>query len=110
MSHVVNVIFVDCLPEIEQKYNEWYNKIHIPMIMKYDGVLKTTRYQLLKGPEGQTRYMTVYEFKSQKAMDSFPESAVFADVDKELHTSWKGPEFTVKTAAQYEMMKAWEKE
>jgi len=109
MSRVVNVVFVDCLPEVEKKYNEWYNKIHIPMIMKYEGIIGATRYQLLKGPEGQTQYMTVYEFLNQQAMDSFPQSKVFAEVDKELHGTWKGPEFTVKSAVQYEEIKTWHK-
>jgi hypothetical protein len=109
MSQAIHIVFVDCLPEIEEKYNEWYNNVHIPMIMKYSGILGATRYKLLDGPQGQSRYFTVYEFRDQQAMESFPESPEFAAVDKELHKTWKGPEFTVKLAAKYEVMKTWAK-
>jgi hypothetical protein len=109
MNQAINFVFVDCQPEIENKYNEWYNNVHIPMIMKYDGILRTTRYKLLTGPQGQARYFTVYEFKDQKAMDSFPKSPEYMAVDKELHETWKGPEFNIKLAAQYEVIKTWAK-
>ena len=108
-TRVINVVEVDCQPEVDKKYNEWYNEVHIPMIMKYDGILKATRYQLLHGPQGQSRYLTIYEFKDKDAMDSFPNSPEYAAVDEEMKQTWKGKEFEVKLAAQYEMIKSWGK-
>lgn len=109
MKHVINMVLVDCQPSVEAKYNKWYNEVHIPLIMKYSGIVGTTRYQLLKGPEGQARYLTIYEFKDQQAMDDFPKSAEYKVVDDELHATWKGPEFKVQAAAQYEVIKNWAK-
>ncbi len=107
MTRVINMVLVDCQPEIEQQYNRWYNEVHIPLIMQYSGIVETTRYQLLKGPENQARYLTIYEFKDQQAMDAFPLSPEFRVVDAELHSSWKGSEFTIKAAAQYALIKKW---
>jgi hypothetical protein len=109
MSHVINAVFVDCQPEIKAKYNQWYNDVHIPMCLRYEGMIGATRYELLSGPEGQARYLTIYEFTDQNAMDSFPKSSEFTAVDQELHQTWKGPEFTIKAAAQYSVIKSWKK-
>jgi hypothetical protein len=105
----INMVMVDCRPDVENKYNEWYNGVHIPMILRYDGMRRATRYQLLKGPEGHARYLTIYEFRDQGAMDAFPASPEFTAVNAELHRTWKGTEFEIKLAAQYEETGTWGK-
>jgi len=108
-KRVIHVVEVDCNPEVATKYNKWYNEVHIPMILKYEGILRATRYQLLSGPPGQARYLTIYEFKDQGAMEAFPQSTVYAAVDEELKQTWKGKEFQIKMAAKFEMIGTWAK-
>jgi quinol monooxygenase YgiN len=108
-KQAIHMVEVDCKPEVEIKYNKWYNEVHIPMILRYDGILRATRYQLLSGPPGQARYLTIYEFKDQDAMESFPKSPEYTAVDEELKQTWKGKEFEVKLAAKFEMIGTWGK-
>ena len=109
-KRAIHVVEVDCKPEVETKYNKWYNEVHIPMILKYKGALRATRYQLLSGPPGQARYLTIYEFKDQEAMEAFPKSPEYTAVDEELRQTWKGKEFDIKMAAKFEMIGTWGKQ
>jgi hypothetical protein len=96
------MVMVDCRTEVEEKYNQWYNEVHIPLCLKYDGMLRATRYRLIKGPSGHARYLTVYEFKDQNAMDAFPNSPQCIAATHEMHETWHEDDFRIKLAAQYE--------
>ena len=109
VKKAIHLVEVDCKPEVRAKYNKWYNEVHIPMILKYDGMLQTTRYELLSGPPGQAKYLTIYEFKDQAAMEAFPNSTEYTAVDNELKNTWKGKEFEVRMAAKFEMIGTWGK-
>ena len=102
MTTAINMVMVDCQPAVEEKYNAWYNEVHIPMCLKYDGMLRAARYRLVTGPSGQSKYLTVYEFKDQKAMDAFPNSPECIAAIQEMHHTWHDKEFEIKLAAQYE--------
>jgi antibiotic biosynthesis monooxygenase (ABM) superfamily enzyme len=98
----INTVMVDCRPEVEAKYNEWYDRVHIPMCLKYEGMLRATRYRLLKGPTGHARYLTVYEFRDRDAMDAFPNSQECRAAIQEMHQTWREEDFSIKLTAQYE--------
>jgi quinol monooxygenase YgiN len=108
-KRAIHLVEVDCIPEIEDKYNKWYNEVHIPLILKYDGVLRATRYRLINGPPEQPKYLTIYEFKDEEAMEAFPQSPEFIVVDEEMKQTWQGKEFEVKLAAKFEMIATWQK-
>lgn len=109
MTAVINMVMVDCLTEVEKKYNEWYNKVHIPMCLEYERMLRATRYRLLKGPLGHARYLTVYEFKDQNAMDTFPNSPECKAATLEMRQTWSEKDFEIKLAAQYETIGIFER-
>jgi quinol monooxygenase YgiN len=106
---VINMVEVDCRSDVDKKYNEWYNTVHIPMLLKNDGLLRATRYQLLRGPQGQARYLTVYEFRDRAAMDAFPKTPECTAATDEMNATWKEKGFQIKLAAQYEMIGTWGK-
>ncbi len=45
-------------PKHEKEFNEWYNKEHIPALLKVSGVLGASRYTSL---EGTPKYTAIYE-------------------------------------------------
>lgn len=100
-AHAINLVMVDCRPEVEARYNDWYDHVHIPMLLKYGGMVRATRYQLLSGPAGQARYLTVYEFKDRAAMDAFPKTPECQAATEEMRATWPSGEFEIKLAAQY---------
>ena len=99
---VINMVMVDCRSEVEPQYNKWYDEVHIPMCLRYDGMLRATRYRLTRGPSGHARYLTVYEFKDQHAMDEFPNSPECKASIQEMRQTWQDNDFQIKLAAQYE--------
>ncbi len=107
-AHVINMVMVDCRPEVEARYNDWYSNVHIPMLLKYKGMVRATRYQLLKGPAGHAKYLTVYEFTDKAAMDAFPQTPECQAAIAEMRASWPSSEFEIKLAAQYEVMRVFE--
>ena len=34
---IINIITTQCPTDDEVKFNKWYNEVHIPMLMKYQG-------------------------------------------------------------------------
>jgi len=109
LTTVMNMVMVDCRTEVDEKYNEWYNKVHIPKCLEYDGMLRATRYRLLKGPLGHARYLTLYEFKDQNAMDAFPNSPECKAATQEMRETWRDKDFEIKLAAQYETIGVFER-
>ena len=109
MASAINLVMVDCLPDLEQKYNEWYDRVHIPMCLKYSGMLRATRYRLLSGPAGHARYLTVYEFRDQAAMDAFPKTPECTASTQEMRQTWRDGDFKIKVAAQYETIQVFER-
>jgi hypothetical protein len=102
------MVMVDCRTEVDAQYNEWYNTVHIPMCLRYAGMLRATRYRLLKGPPEQAGYLTVYEFRDQRAMDDFPTSPECIAATQEMRDTWRNKEFEIKLAAQYETIRVFD--
>jgi antibiotic biosynthesis monooxygenase (ABM) superfamily enzyme len=97
-------------PEREAEFNDWYFKVHIPMAMKYPGLQKATRCQMLSSSNGQKGYLTVFEFKDRQAMAAFIKSPEVAAAIEEMNQRWQGKlPFKIKWRNEYEVMEAWEK-
>ena len=54
-------------PEIEAKYNEYYDTVRTPGNLKVPGCLAVRRYQAV---EGEPKYLTVYEFEHEKVPET----------------------------------------
>ena len=108
-SIVLNIVAGDCAAEVEDKFNRWYNEVHIPMLMAYDGLKKASRYKLAGESKGQAKYLAFYEFESDKAMADFMTSPEFTPAAEEMKETWKDGGFDIKWMAQYKPIKTWEK-
>jgi antibiotic biosynthesis monooxygenase (ABM) superfamily enzyme len=58
---------MDVDPDKEERFNEWYNKEHIPALLKVPGVLSASRYVSL---EGTPKYTAIYELNSPDVLTS----------------------------------------
>ncbi|MFC1937134.1 hypothetical protein ACFLWY_01080 [Chloroflexota bacterium] len=45
MAKVIRVNMARVAPEAEEKFNRWYNEMHIPMLMECKTLRKATRYK-----------------------------------------------------------------
>jgi hypothetical protein len=107
-KHVINIVASDCKPEEEEKFNSWYDEIHIPFLLKYKGLVSVTRYKLSGTVEGQARYLAVYEFSSREDLERFPGSPEVAAARAEMIQTWGEKGIDIRWRAPYEMLRKWE--
>jgi hypothetical protein len=63
----------------EQEFNDWYDKVHVPDLLKMLGVINAERYRIVG--THPWKYMAVYEFESED-----PET-FFAQIRSKANTS-----------------------
>ena len=106
---VINVVATQCKPEDEEKFNKWYNEVHIPMIMKFKGISEVTRYKLPTDSDEYPKYLTIYKYDSQEALKAFQTSPEMAAVMAETRETWKDGMFTIKWRVSYETIQNWKR-
>jgi len=93
----------------EDEYNEWYSGRHIPMMFRFRGLKKASRYRLSGEDKESSKYLAIYEFDSKEDLESFPRSPEYAAAVKDFDEKWKGGGFERKWGAAYELIKTWDK-
>lgn len=95
-------------PEIEERYNNWYNHVYVPeLLMKFEGVTERRRYKLLEGNDGYPQYLVVgyyYSEYSERPMWKFVESRERRIFDTDRDHEFAG-KFEVLWNAYYEVVK-----
>jgi hypothetical protein len=108
-STILSIVAADCSPDIEDKFNQWYNEVHIPMLFPFKGLKKASRYQLAGENKGPVKYLAFYEFENEKALADFMTSPEFTAAAEEMKETWKDADPGIKWIAQYRTIKTWEK-
>ncbi|WP_177330906.1 DUF4286 family protein [Pseudomonas sp. AAC] len=111
---VIWMVGINCKAEDEEKFNAWYDDVHVPMLLKGDFVKKVTRFKLA----GETyhvgaatqpcpTYLTIYEFDNQAKFEAWmnSEARTEAGVDKEK--TWSESAYDVQWATRYNLTNAW---
>jgi hypothetical protein len=107
--NVILIVANEPSVEREAEYNEWYTDRHVPMMFKFKGMKKASRYRLSGENKEGSRYLAIYEFDSKEALEEFPKSPEFAAAVKDFDEKWKDGGFERKWGAAYELIKSWEK-
>jgi len=108
-ARILNIVATECLPKNDAKFNKWYNEVHIPMLMKFKGLKKVTRYQLTGDKKESAKYLAFYEFDGKEALEAYLKSPEFAAGIGEMQETWKDGGFDIKWSAVYEPIKTWER-
>ena len=66
---MINLRWFDCPPEVEEKFNKWYNETHIPMLLKSGQIENVTRYRRIGDDKTFPKYLTIYEFEDLEAFE-----------------------------------------
>lgn len=107
-TRVLNIVATECAAKDDANFNNWYNEVHIPLLMKYKGIKKVTRYRILDEKTKKSRYIAIYEFETKKDLDGLPASPEFKTAIEEMQSTWQGETFKIKWAVSCEPLKAWE--
>ncbi len=95
-------------PEDEIRFNRWYDRTHIPWLMKTGVIKEAVRYKILKDDRNYPQYLAVYYFQSKKDWNTFSGHPERLAAVKELQESW--PDGIGTTwRVQYQMLKSWSK-
>jgi len=105
----INVIGTRCHPDDDAKFNKWYDEVHIPMLMKFKGMKKVTRYKAAYLPKDYPTYLTIYEFASKADFEAYSNSPELAEARKEMAETWKERPFELTWRVQFEALKTWER-
>ena len=106
---IMNVVATRCRPVDDEKFNKWYNEVHIPMLLKFKGIKEVTRYKILNDSEEYPTYLTLYTYENQDALKSFASSPELAAVMAETKETWKGEGFEIVWRVPYEHIKTWKR-
>jgi antibiotic biosynthesis monooxygenase (ABM) superfamily enzyme len=107
-TRIINIVATECAPKNDAKFNKWYDEVHIPMLMKYRGIKKVTRYKMLEDKEQKPKYLAVYEFDTKEDLDGLQKSAEFKAAIEEMQETWKSEMFDIKWMTSAEPLKTWE--
>jgi hypothetical protein len=67
MAKYVFVVFTEPVEGQDAEYNEWYSDVHIPDVLKLDGITAARRFKLASmtpGQEGHPSYLALYEIET----------------------------------------------
>ena len=48
----------------EAEFNEWYDKTHLPDVLKTPGFISATRYELTEPAEGKSKFLALYDVEA----------------------------------------------
>lgn len=106
---VLNMVATQCQPEIEDKFNKWYDEIHIPLLFKFKGMKEVTRYKILGENDDSPKYLAIYRFESREDYEKYTSSPELAAAREEMKETWQGGGFDIMWRVQCEAMKTWER-
>jgi len=103
----INIVGTRCKPELEDKFNEWYDEVHVPLLMEFHGIKKASRFKLCGDPEKYPAYLAIYEFENEDGYKEYMESSEMHAALEEMKETWGEDMFEVPFRAQYELMREW---
>jgi hypothetical protein len=85
---LINIIGVKCRPEQEAKFNNWYNNVHIPMLMQYEGLKGAERYHTLAENPDYPNLIAFYKYNKLKDMEKQATEPFYAAVAADIKATW----------------------
>jgi predicted HD phosphohydrolase len=73
-------------PEKDEEFNEWYNKKHIPEVLRAPGFISGKRYRATRG---SPKYWAVYEAESEEALKAALGSPEFKIAADDFQQNWE---------------------
>ena len=113
---VIWTVGLQCRPEDEEKFNKWYDEVHVPMLLGGGHVATVTRYKLASevydvapGVMSCPKYQTIYEFDDSEKFESWMGGEARAEAGKEKSQTWGDRGYEVIWAARYDATTTWKR-
>ena len=74
-------------PERDAEFNVWYDSVHVPDVLKIDGIIGCTRFKVAESPAAETpgKYLAIYDVEVE--LDDILDVPVTAFTDGSLPTN-----------------------
>jgi len=108
-QRILSIVVTECPSDSAEKFNKWYNEVHIPMLMKYKGIKKAARYKVMDENKDKSQFIAIYEYESKEDMAGLNSSPEFKAAIEEMQETRKGQAFDIKSAFSCEPIKTWER-
>ncbi len=113
-KHLINIAGTICPAKWDKEFNKWYDEKHIPINMKFKGLMEITRYQLVRFTDTALvkkypQYITPYRFKDLETFRIWNTSSELTAASQGivgLFTKWG---VKLEWRVQYEATKTWGK-
>lgn len=65
MERWINMVEVTCAdPSREEEFNDWYDNVHLPDVLKTPGFVAARRYITKEYRDGRGKYLAIYEIET----------------------------------------------
>ena len=108
-NKLIQIVAAESTPEKDAAFEKWYTETHVPILFGFEGVKQASRYRLKGDERNCSRYLTIYEFESEAALEAFPESPAFAAAVSDYEKNKEAVGFTMRWAGVYELIRSWER-
>ena len=93
-------------PENELKYNEWFNKVHIPLVLKSPGMLRARRYKAMDAEDSQGKYLTIFEMQNEEAVKEWDQGSARKAAHQNKLEIWGEGGFTTNWAGCFNRLQS----
>jgi hypothetical protein len=112
-------VLTECAPDVEEKFNRWYDGTHVPLLMKSGHITAATRYKIAPMSDSfapvpvkkdePVKYLAVYEYQDEQAFHDWNASQETAAARDERKESWGEKGFEVLFRGMCQPLKSWKK-
>ncbi len=96
MATVLFMVKATIPKDKEAAFNKWYNEVHVPMFLQFNGAVSARRYKAILG-EDKFQYLAMYEIKDEGTFKRLMESDHF----KALKTDYDAKFGSVSERARF---------
>ena len=104
---VLNIVTTQCEPYQEERFNKWYNDVHVPMVLRFGRIEQAARYKVISEKAGWPRYVAIYKFPSREDFEAFEQSPELAAALEEMVETW-GKKIDTISRVQCELIQEWQ--
>ncbi len=113
-KHLINIAGTICPPQSDKEFNKWYDEKHIPINMKFKGLMGATRYRLVRFTDTAIvkkypQYMTPYKFKDLETFKTWNVSPDLTAASEGIIELFSKLSIELVWRVQYESMQTWKK-
>jgi uncharacterized protein (TIGR02118 family) len=108
-NYLIQIVAAESTPEKDAAFEKWYTEKHVPMLFRFPGVKKASRYRLQGESKGSSRYLTFYEFESAADLEAFPKSRAYLNAIADFEKMKDKVAFTMRWTGVYELIRSWQR-